>query len=114
MLYLTYTSYDDIDAAQPPASGSATGSAGPAGPSSTSASGGENAGIKLTTGPTDEQKRLWETVQEDPVDLYWRARDGKIPRQRDAKFCKHGAKGMCDYCMPIEVCLAFGSSCSHY
>lgn len=44
----------------------------------------------------------WETVKEDPVDEYWRSQDGKIPRSRDAIFCKHGAKGMCDYCMPLE------------
>ncbi|KAK0473285.1 NPL4 family-domain-containing protein [Armillaria novae-zelandiae] len=50
--------------------------------------------------PTD--KRPWETVQEDSVDVYWRSNDGKIPRERDAQFCKHGARGMCDYCMPLE------------
>ncbi|KAF7784695.1 hypothetical protein Agabi119p4_860 [Agaricus bisporus var. burnettii] len=51
---------------------------------------------------TDTAKRPWELVKEDSVDSYWRARDGKIPRGRDAQFCKHGAKGMCDYCMPLE------------
>ncbi|KZW02624.1 polyubiquitin-tagged protein recognition complex, Npl4 component [Exidia glandulosa HHB12029] len=47
-------------------------------------------------------KRIWDTVKEDPVDDYWRARDGKITRGRDARFCKHTANGMCDYCMPLE------------
>ncbi|KZT06272.1 polyubiquitin-tagged protein recognition complex Npl4 component [Laetiporus sulphureus 93-53] len=47
-------------------------------------------------------KRPWESVLEDPVDTYWRSQDGKIPRNRDPKFCKHGANAMCDYCMPLE------------
>ncbi|PPQ66117.1 hypothetical protein CVT26_010918, partial [Gymnopilus dilepis] len=50
----------------------------------------------------DVAKRPWETVQEDPVDVYWRSQSGKIPRQRDARFCKHALNGMCDYCMPLE------------
>jgi nuclear protein localization family protein 4 len=48
-----------------------------------------------TTGPL-------ESVQEDAVDTYWRSQDGKISRSRDARFCKHGANGMCDYCQPLE------------
>ncbi|QRV74022.1 nuclear protein localization protein 4 [Ceratobasidium sp. AG-Ba] len=44
----------------------------------------------------------WELVVEDPVDTYWRSRDGKIQRQRDSNFCRHGSNAMCDYCMPLE------------
>ena len=48
------------------------------------------------------QPEPWETVVEDPVDQYWRSQDGKILRQRDANFCRHGSNAMCDYCMPLE------------
>lgn len=51
---------------------------------------------------TDQAKKPWETVVEDPVDQYWRSRDGKIPRGRDSHFCKHGPNAMCDHCMPLE------------
>ncbi|KZT44498.1 polyubiquitin-tagged protein recognition complex, Npl4 component [Sistotremastrum suecicum HHB10207 ss-3] len=49
-----------------------------------------------------DAKRPWETVKEDPVDTYWRSSNGKIPRQRDPRLCKHGANGMCEYCSPLE------------
>ncbi|KAJ7785914.1 NPL4 family-domain-containing protein [Mycena metata] len=49
-----------------------------------------------------ESTRIWESVKEDPVDVYWRTQDGKIPRSRDARFCTHATNGMCDYCMPLE------------
>ncbi|KAF7319984.1 MPN domain-containing protein [Mycena kentingensis (nom. inval.)] len=54
--------------------------------------------------PSDasESTRAWESVKEDRIDEYWRSKDGKIPRSRDSRFCTHAAKGMCDYCMPLE------------
>ncbi|CCU98212.1 unnamed protein product [Malassezia sympodialis ATCC 42132] len=42
------------------------------------------------------------SVQEHPIDVYWSRERGLIARARDAQFCRHGEKGMCDYCMPLE------------
>ncbi|WFD34001.1 nuclear protein localization protein 4 [Malassezia cuniculi] len=53
-----------------------------------------------TSGQTP--RRPWESVQEDAVDRYWATQDGRITRKRDAQFCRHGDKGMCDYCSPLE------------
>lgn len=59
------------------------------------------AAVPAQTG-AEAPKRIWESVHEDPVDTYWRSKDGQIPRGRDSRFCNHVANSMCDYCMPLE------------
>ncbi|KJA26074.1 hypothetical protein HYPSUDRAFT_36938 [Hypholoma sublateritium FD-334 SS-4] len=61
-----------------------------------------SAGISSAAPAVDATKRPWELVKEDVVDVYWRSQSGKIPRERDSRFCKHALNGMCDYCMPLE------------
>ncbi|ORY81977.1 NPL4 family-domain-containing protein [Protomyces lactucae-debilis] len=62
---------------------------------------GASVPIKPSTRPPAVSADAWKTVKQHPVDDQLEKQSGKIPRTRD-RMCKHGPKGMCDYCMPLE------------
>ncbi|KAN0060593.1 nuclear protein localization protein 4 [Thecaphora frezii] len=96
--HLLYAAYQEASSSSLAADTSVTADDAAAAAAGTSASTSANGGSASAT----RAKKPWEEAVEHDVDTYWEAQEGKIPRQKDSQFCRHGPKGMCDYCMPLE------------
>ena len=95
---MLFLKFDDVSVGGTASTGSATnGNAA----TSNKLSGASVAVEPVTAVRSARRSDAWKTVKQHPLDDQLEKLDGKIPRSRN-RMCKHGAKGMCDYCMPLE------------